>query len=884
MDIGRLYTYRGQDNCARFGRHATNEPGLAQSAKVPEGQGEDTMRCSSAFAVVFAATLPFLSPAPADARNARSGGNAKPVYQAQVLRTSYGIPHIQAPDWGSLGYGYGYAFAQDNLCVLARDVLAATGTQSRYFGAATAASDLVYRMVNSGARVQAAWATLDADTQALLTGYADGYNRYLRDTGVGGLAADCRDQAWVRELSGEDVLMVLRKLLVRAGTGSFVLGLVGATPPAPVAAAAESTGPAARVAAAPDGDETQPVIDPAELPDFSVERFGSNAVALGSELTGGAGALLGNPHFPWVGIERFYAVHLTIPGRYDAMGASIYGFPLVNIGFNRHLAWSHTVSTARRFILRELTIVPSRPTTYVYDGRVVEMTPEPVSIEVRQPDGSLLTVNHTFWQTQFGPVVVPASVAPWTPVRAYALTDVNLENERAFRQYREMGTARDLEEFRGVLNRHAGLPWVNTIAADARGNAYYGDVGSMPHVTNAKLAACIKPGISAALAASRVYALDGSTSACDPGTDADSPIPGVFGASSMPSILRRDYAQNSNDSYWLANPAERLEGYSQIIGVDENRPQNFRTRLGITQIRDRQAGTDDGTGQRLRPAVAAGRAVRQPPLQRRDHARRRAAALRHAGHERDRGRLDHQRRGRLRRARWLGPPQPHGQRRDPRLDRAVASRERLADRRIGPARDRERAVRGAVRPGRPGQHAARPQRRQRRRRGARHGRARLHGALLRGRRHPARPSLGPGAVRRAQWRGDRDPRRVGCVGRLQRDQPGRAGAGRRLHADFRRLELHPGGDLLAARTGCARHRELLAVHRPREPALRRHDEAVLVLRLGDDAVRGGRHPSRPEPRGAAPQGHALKPRGRRTAVSTAVMSGPKGADWAGMRR
>ena len=554
------------------------------------------MRFASAFAVIVAATLPFPSPATADDRNARSGGNAKPVYQAQVLRTSYGIPHIQAPDWGSLGYGYGYAFAQDNLCVLARDVLAATGTQSRYFGAATAASDLVYRMVNSEARVQTAWATLDADTQALLTGYADGYNRYLRDAGRGGLAADCRDQAWVRELSGADVLKVLRKLLVRAGTGNFVAGLVGATPPAPVAAADDSAGPTIRVAAAPTGDEPQPVIDPAELPDFNVERFGSNAVALGSELTGGAGALLGNPHFPWFGIERFYAVHLTIPGRYDAMGASIYGFPLVNIGFNRHLAWSHTVSTARRFILRELTIVPSQPTSYLYDGRVVQMTPEPVSIEVRQADGSLVPVGHTFWQTQFGPVVVPASVAPWTPVRAYALTDVNLENERAFRQYREMGTARDLEEFRGVLNRHAGLPWVNTIAADAKGNAYYGDVGSMPNVTNAKLAACIKPGISAALAASRVYALDGSTSACDPGTDADSPVPGVFGASSMPSILRRDFAQNSNDSYWLANPAERLEGYSQIIGVDENRPQNFRTRLGITQISDRQAGTDDVPG------------------------------------------------------------------------------------------------------------------------------------------------------------------------------------------------------------------------------------------------------------------------------------------------
>ena len=520
---------------------------------------------------------------------------SQPDYQVQVLRTSYGIPHIQASDWGSLGYGYGYAFAQDNACVLAREVLAASGTQSRYFGASALASDWVYKMVNSTARVDAAWTVIDQETRDLLSGYADGYNRYLRDTGVNALPADCRGQAWVQPITGKDSLKVLRKLLVRASTGNFVGSLVAASPPAPVVA--QATAPAQMLAAVADGStDAAPFIDPTELPDFSPERFGSNAVGLGGELTGGAGALLGNPHFPWFGIERFYAVHLTIPGRYDAMGASIYGFPLVNIGFNRHLAWSHTVSTARRFVLRELAIVPSQPTSYMVDGQVVAMQPETVSVDVRQADGSVARASHTFWQTKYGPVLVPAAPAAWSPTRAYALTDVNLENSRAFRQYREMGTARNLDEFSAVLRRHVALPWVNTIAADSAGNAYYADIGSMPNASNAKLAACIKPGLSQALAASRLYALDGSKSACDLGTDADAPEPGIFGAGNMPGLMRRDYVQNSNDSYWLANPAQRLEGYSQIIGTDENRAQSFRTRLGITQIRDRQAGTDTVPG------------------------------------------------------------------------------------------------------------------------------------------------------------------------------------------------------------------------------------------------------------------------------------------------
>ena len=522
--------------------------------------------------------------------------NDKVHYQVQVLRTSYGIPHVKAEDWGSLGYGYGYAFAQDNICVLARDVLVSTGTQSRFFGAGSGssnvASDWVYAMVNSEARVSAEWASLDTETRDLLQGYADGYNRYLRDTGVDSLAADCRGAAWVRPIDGLDVLKVLRKLLVRASTGNFVSSLAGATPPpAPLAWTSGEPAPSATVAQVTSAEEATRLLGAAELPDFSPERFGSNAVALGGELTGGSGALLGNPHFPWFGIERFYAVHLTIPGRYDVMGASIYGFPLINIGFNRNLAWSHTVSTGRRFVLRELTLAAGNPTAYVYDGNVVPMQPEVVSVGVLV-GGAVVPVGHTFYQTRFGPVLVIPPLATWTTSRAYALTDVNLENSRAFKLYREMGTSRNLDEFAQLLRKYVALPWVNTIAADSQGNAFYGDITVVPNVTNAKLAACANTPIAQALSSARVYTLNGSTSQCDPGTDADAPVAGIFGAGNLPGIARRDYVQNSNDSYWIANPSARLEGYSKLIGADENAPQGFRTRLGITQVRDRMAGTD----------------------------------------------------------------------------------------------------------------------------------------------------------------------------------------------------------------------------------------------------------------------------------------------------
>ena len=48
------------------------------------------------------------------------GWNGDKDYEATIRVTSYGIPHILADNWGDLGFGYGYQFASDNLCVFAK--------------------------------------------------------------------------------------------------------------------------------------------------------------------------------------------------------------------------------------------------------------------------------------------------------------------------------------------------------------------------------------------------------------------------------------------------------------------------------------------------------------------------------------------------------------------------------------------------------------------------------------------------------------------------------------------------------------------------------------------------------------------------------------------
>ena len=47
-----------------------------------------------------------------------AGGGAGGL-SAEVTRTAYGVPHIKADGFAGLGYGFGLASAEDNICEIA---------------------------------------------------------------------------------------------------------------------------------------------------------------------------------------------------------------------------------------------------------------------------------------------------------------------------------------------------------------------------------------------------------------------------------------------------------------------------------------------------------------------------------------------------------------------------------------------------------------------------------------------------------------------------------------------------------------------------------------------------------------------------------------------
>jgi acyl-homoserine-lactone acylase len=560
--------------------------------------------------------------------------------QATIRTTSHGIPHIVSNTYAGLGYGYGYALARDNICVLADIYVTVDGERSRYSGSSPLGSfgpngswvqggngvqpnnlnsDLFFQRIKDRGTIERLLAQPAPngprpEIKEAVRGYVAGYNRYLDDTGVDSLPdPTCRGKPWVRDITEMDAYRRFYQLGLIASQGVVIDGIAEAAPTA-------DPGPA------PTQQDFEAIKD--KLP---LGGVGSNAVALGTDATdNGKGMMLGNPHFPWDGSERFYEAQLTIPGVLNVEGASLFGVPVINIGHTDHLAWSHTVSTAYRFTPFELRLVPGDPHSYFYDGQVEHMRAEDVTVEVRNADGSLSPRTRTLYSTQPHPqgggggysiftdlLGVPL---PWGPTTAWAMGDANAANFRYLNHFFEVNHAQSVSELEDILKRNQGVPWVNTIASDSSGDALYADISVVPKVTDEEAAACNTETGRAAFAALGLPFLDGSTSTCEwaspafGGPDPDAIDPSTFGPSHMPSLDPthegiRDYVTNSNDSYWLSNPEHPLEGFDRIIG-DERTERSLRTRSGLVMVEE-QLGGPSGHGtfslQQLQDMVFADR-------------------------------------------------------------------------------------------------------------------------------------------------------------------------------------------------------------------------------------------------------------------------------------
>lgn len=471
--------------------------------------------------------------------------------------TQYDAPHIQANDYESLGFGYGYVLANDRLCESTGRALAFRGGRSSVYGADGRAtvgflqttnlnSDLFYRMRAPEDRVLAEFEKLSPETQEYILGVAAGMNHYVNNMPDEERATRCKEEP-ILEFRVTDI--------VRAAMIFGVMKEAVAISHALVPSATEWN--TTQHASFDHPDHLLPAV---------VEGgFGSNAWAYGGDVTeNDAGILLALPHSAWKRNphqQRIYMhqTHLTIPGELDVAGAAFLGVPTPMTGFNKDVAWtildaaSTTAYVLQAMDVRESDTAP----TYIVDGIEKPLTFKTISLEIKGDDGEVTTQTFKFIESELG-VLFKLPESHGHPAGWYAITNAGQNNGRGLDQFFQAARASSTKEFTDIIAENRGI-LSQLIVADRNGDIGYVVAGNVVDISDEEMLDCHLEGVETAF-----NVIDGTRADCAFRDAEGNPLNAPL--SSYPTLLSRGILHNTNNSYKYTEFGEVQRPYASMFG------------------------------------------------------------------------------------------------------------------------------------------------------------------------------------------------------------------------------------------------------------------------------------------------------------------------------
>jgi acyl-homoserine-lactone acylase len=353
----------------------------------------------------------------------------------EILWDKYGVPHIYGRTVPDLFRAFGWAQAKSHGNLILRLYGEGRGRAAEYWGQDNINSDRWVRTMGIPARAQTWYTAQTPEFRSYLDAFAAGINAYAQKHPD--LIEDSVEV--VLPVQGVDILSHLQHTL----HFTFMVN-------------------AQQLSSLTD--------DQPSASSLLRSTWGSNAWAIApSRSASGNTMLLANPHTPWSGPFLWYEAQLTAPG-IDAYGASFVGVPVLNIAFNDHLGWTHTINTHDGWDAYKLSVMRDK---YRFDGKLYPFKTETQPFKVKQSNGKLREEQLTVQHSLHGPVVTQ------TGNKAIALRVVGLDQPKALEQWWKMARAQNLLQFEAAL-KPLQIPMFTIMYADRAGHIMHLFNGQVP--------------------------------------------------------------------------------------------------------------------------------------------------------------------------------------------------------------------------------------------------------------------------------------------------------------------------------------------------------------------------------------------------------------------
>lgn len=375
--------------------------------------------------------------------------DAADTYDVEIIRDSFGVPHIYGQRDVDAAFGLAYAHAQDDFKTMQGLIPFYRGQLGRSLGMDGLAIDFLVEWLDARAHVvNHLDKQITPALRAHLQAYADGVNYYAA------LNPDEMNPAYF-PMTVEDLAtgFSLQHLLFY-GFESHVIELF-------------ADSPQRELAHPPAHSPISRKIGANGLP------VGSNAFAVNRHKSAdGATRIVINSHQPLTGPVAWYEAHVKSQEGWDMHGGLFPGSPFISKGFNPDIGWGVTVNKPDLVDTYKLTRDPQNDDHYMLDGQSLPLDKRTIWLKLKIIGNLFVPIPRTALASQHGPAIE-------TNHGTYALRFAGHKELRQPAQWLAMNKARSLEEFKAAMAMQAIVSF-NFVYADASGNVYFLHNGKIP--------------------------------------------------------------------------------------------------------------------------------------------------------------------------------------------------------------------------------------------------------------------------------------------------------------------------------------------------------------------------------------------------------------------
>ncbi|MDP6908834.1 MAG: penicillin acylase family protein, partial [Flavobacteriales bacterium] len=359
------------------------------------------------------------------------------VSNIDIVRDSWGVPHIFGKTDAEVAYGLAWATCEDDFETVQKLLLAVRGRLGEVIGKNGALLDFMGKIAQVEDVVEAQFETaLSAEYKKYLSGYVQGLNKYA--------------ETHVDEVLRKNFFPITEKDIIK----SYTITLVFLT----------------NVHV-----EMQQIFSRSIVLYERTMKYkgnlpeGSNAFAFNKNKTANGHTYLAvNSHQPLEGLFSWYEAHLVSEEGLNILGGTFPGGCSIFHGVNEYLGWAATLNHPDLCDVYKLEMHPKEKLKYKFDDGYETLTPVIASTKVRVA-GIRIPIRRKFYQSKYGITIKNAD--GFYSLRFPANMDIG-----AAEQLWHLNKAKNLEEFNEILNQ-GHLAGTNNIYADGKGNIQFISLG-----------------------------------------------------------------------------------------------------------------------------------------------------------------------------------------------------------------------------------------------------------------------------------------------------------------------------------------------------------------------------------------------------------------------